>query len=491
MTTLTKLPSYINGEWVDTDADFVSSNPFDNKLLWKISKASKKEVDQAMDSAKKAFEPWSQLTAEERKAYLIHFTQILERRQDELALIISQENGKPLWESKTEVGAMLRKVQISIDAIELRRQDSCRITGAVEQGLRYRPHGVIVVLGPFNLPAHLPNGHIIPALLAGNTVVFKPSELTPGVGHFIAQMWAESKLPKGVFNLVQGDGGIGKMLLEHPAICGVCFTGSSKVGCAIHQYFGGRPEVILALEMGGNNPLIVCDVKDMRAAIYWIIQSAFITAGQRCVCARRLILLDNSEGQKLIRELQAAIPRIILGSYQEEPEAFIGPVISIQSAQHIIAAQTDLIANQAEAKLPMQIDSRSQALVRPGLLDVTDMSKRQDEEVFGPLLQIVRVRDFNAAVQEANNTQYGLAAGLLSDKASNYATFFPRSKAGIVNWNRPLTGAASNAPFGGIGRSGNHRPAAFFAADYCSYPIASLNQKLVIMPDIQSPGLRI
>ncbi|MFT5206672.1 MAG: succinylglutamic semialdehyde dehydrogenase [Candidatus Omnitrophota bacterium] len=491
MSVAPKLPLYINGEWVETDSEFDSINPFDNSLLWKAHAASKQNVDDVMESANKAFGTWSQLTLEARKDYLFKFTKVLETHQDELALMISQENGKPLWESKTEVGAMLRKTQISLEALEARRQDSSGAVGEAEQSLRYKPHGVILVLGPFNLPAHLPNGHIVPALLAGNTVVFKPSELTPGIGHFMARMWAECDLPNGVFNLVQGDGEIGKTLIEHPLVNGVCFTGSSKVGCAIHRYFGGRPEVILALEMGGNNPLIVCDVNDLRTAIYWIIQSAFITAGQRCVCARRLILIDNAEGLGLIKELQAAIPKILLGGYQNKPEAFVGPVISALAAERIMAAQKDLISKNATPLLPMQIDSRSQALIRPGLLDVSQMPKREDEEVFGPLLQVIRVPDFDAAIQEANNTQYGLAAGLLSDSDSNYATFFARARAGIVNWNRPLTGAASNAPFGGVGRSGNHRPSAFFAADYCSYPIASLNQKRMTLPEQQSPGLNI
>src|SRR3990167_8941296 len=169
--------------------------------------------------------------------------------------------------------------------------------------LRHRGHGVMAVLGPYNLPGHLPNGHIIPALLAGNTVVFKPSALTSLVGQKLMEVWEKTNLPKGVLNLVQGGKETGIALAHHPDINGIYFTGSYETGKSLHQFFAGRPEVILALEMGGNNPLVVFNVQNLAAAVYLTIQSAFITSGQRCSCARRLIVANNKEGADFVKRL--------------------------------------------------------------------------------------------------------------------------------------------------------------------------------------------
>jgi succinylglutamic semialdehyde dehydrogenase len=349
---------------------------------------------------------------------------------------------------------------------------------------------VVAVFGPYNFPGHLPNGHIVPALIAGNTVVFKPSELTPAVAAKMIGLWASIGLPKGVLNLVQGEVETGKALASHPQLDGLFFTGSSTTGKRLHEQFAGHPGKILALEMGGNNPLIVADVKDIDATVHDIVQSAFISAGQRCTCARRLFVPNTPHGDAIVERLIEVTKNIHVGHYDAQPQPFMGSMISQRAATQMLAVQAELISQGAKPLLEMLHLDLSSGLISPGILDVTPMlNKLADDEHFGPLLKVIRYDDFGTAIAEANNTRFGLSAGLLSDDADQYETFYRLIRAGIVNWNRPITGASGAAPFGGIGESGNHRASAFYAADYCAYPVASVELEEGLLPETFSPGL--
>ncbi|MBL8512235.1 MAG: succinylglutamate-semialdehyde dehydrogenase, partial [Betaproteobacteria bacterium] len=356
--------------------------------------------------------------------------------------------------------------------------------------LRHRPHGVVAVFGPYNFPGHLPNGHIVPALIAGNGVIFKPSELAAGSAALTVAIWQEAGLPAGVLSLLQGARETGAALAGHVGIDGLFFTGSSSTGQLLSQQLATQPHKILALEMGGNNPLIVGEVSDIDATVHHIVQSAFISAGQRCTCARRLIVPQGAAGDRLIARLIEVATRLKVGVFDDEPQPFMGAVVSLEAAAKMLAAQEALLEKGARQLLPMKRLQPYTALLSPGIVDVSDI-KAPDEEYFGPLLQIIRYRNFEAALHAANNTRYGLAAGLLSDQRQQYEIFERRIRAGIVNWNRPLTGASSAAPFGGIGASGNHRASAYYAADYCSYPQASLEAETIRLPDKLSPGLTL
>ena len=354
--------------------------------------------------------------------------------------------------------------------------------------LRHKPHGVMAVFGPYNFPGHLPNGHIIPALIAGNTVVFKPSELTPATAELSVQLWQQAGIPDGVLNLVQGAKDTGQALLENRDIDGVLFTGSAAAGFHFHRYLGGQPEKMLALEMGGNNSLIVADVVDSVAALNVIIQSAFISAGQRCTCARRLLVPRGQQGDALLEQLIAASRQIRAGKWDAEPQPFMGGVISQTAAQGMLAAQSKLEALGGKVLLRMsQPDPRSTVLT-PGIIDVTGIAV-PDEEYFGPLLTVIRYDQFDEAIAIANNTRYGLAVGLISADPALFDKLADEARAGIVNWNKPLTGASSKAPFGGVGASGNHRASAWYAADYCAWPMASLVSETLTLPATTSPGL--
>lgn len=456
---------------------FSSINPCTGELVWTGPAAGAPEIDGAVARARSAFPGWSRRSVAEREAQLREFARVLAARKAWVAEAISLEIGKPRWEALGEVQTMITKVDF---AIRGREQRAAEFTGGPAI-TRFRPHGVCAVLGPFNFPGHLPNGHIVPALLAGNTVVFKPSEHAPLVAERTLAVWREAGLPPDVLQIVQGERETGAALAQHPGVDGLFFTGSVRAGLWLAGEFARTPEKILALELGGNNPLVVWDAKDLRAAALIVVQSAYATAGQRCTCARRLIVRD---GDGVIDAVRDTISRLRVGSPTDTPEPYMGPVISAQAANEILVAQQKLESDGATVLREARLLKPGTGLLSPGLLDVTQMAPPPaDEEIFGPLLQVVRVRDFDAAIATANATRYGLAAGLLSDRRECFEQFRAEIRAGIVNWNQPLTGASGAAPFGGVGRSGNHRPSGLFAADYCAYPVASIE-----VPELACPS---
>jgi succinylglutamic semialdehyde dehydrogenase len=459
--------------------------------VWHGHAADAADVDDAVDAARHAFPAWAATPLETRLGIARAFAALLEERRAVLANVIGMETGKPLWEALTEVTTMIGKVEISIKAYQERTGEKVTPQADATAVLRHRPHGVVAVFGPYNFPGHLPNGHIVPALIAGNTVVFKPSELAPQVAEQTVRLWREAGLPDGVINLVQGSRETGVALAGHKDIDGLFFTGSSGTGHAIHQSFAGQPQKILALEMGGVNPLIVGDVNDLDAAVFHIVQSAYISAGQRCTCARRLYVPDGATGDALVARLVRVASQLKVGAFDAEPAPFMGAVISVAAAQGLLDAQARLIAHGARSLLAMNQLQENTALLSPGLLDITDVATLPDEEYFGPLLLLIRYADLDAAITHANRTRYGLAAGMLSDQRTQYDHFASRIRAGIVNWNRPLTGASSASPFGGVGASGNHRPSAYYAADYCAYPQASLEADAIVLPAKLPPGMSL
>jgi len=305
------------------------------------------------------------------------------------------------------------------------------------------------------------------------------------------ELWQQAGLPNGVINLVQGEKETGIALAGNQGIDGLFFTGSSNTGNLLHQQFAGRPDKILALEMGGNNPLIIGDISNVRAAVNETIQSAYITTGQRCVCARRLFVANNEQGDQFLAALTQAVKNIKVGGQFDEPAPFMGSLISEQAADNMVKAQQSLVDLGAMVIVSLEKLESGTGFVSPGLIDVTNIPLLPDEEHFGPLLQVIRYNQFDEAIAGANNTRFGLAAGLFSDSTEQYDEFFTHIRAGIVNWNKQTTGASSAAPFGGVGASGNHRASAYYAADYCAYPVASMEADTLTMPAQLAPGLTI
>lgn len=481
---------YINGQWIAGEGmPFSARDPSTGRQIWSGRAATAAEVDDACTAARAVFGPWAELASDERLAVCVRFRDLLKSHAEEVAQLISLEVGKPLWESRTEVASMAGKIDISAQAYQARTGESLTKVADGDAVLRHRPHGVFAVLGPYNFPGHLPNGHIVPALIAGNTIVFKPSEHAPQTALRTVGLWEQAGLPKGVLNLVNGGREAGAALVSHRELDGILFTGSYQTGAQLHRQFAGQPGKMLALEMGGNNPLLAWDIGNIDAAVHHIIFSAFVSAGQRCTCARRLIVEDAAQGHALIERLVDVAGKIDVGRFDRTPPPFMGPLVSEQAAVKMLDAQADLLARGCKSLLAMQQLENGTGFVSPGILDVTVARDIPDEERFGPLLLVTRVASFSQAIDAANATEYGLAAGLLSDDQKLWQQFLIHARAGIVNRNRPTTGAASTAPFGGIGKSGNHRPSAYYAADYCAYPVASIEADLLEMPQQLSPGL--
>lgn len=475
---------YIGGLWgAGAGESFASYNPATGDRVWQGRAANEDDVAEAMAAARLAFPAWSRRPVSERIEIVRAFAKAIEARADIIARTISAEMGKALWDAKGEVQAMIGKIEISIRAQAERAGDREEKAAFGAMTLSHHAHGVLGVFGPFNFPGHLPNGHIVPALLAGNCVLFKPSELTPGVGALMVEAWEEAGLPGGVVNLLQGGRETGGAILDSHGLNGVLFTGAAHTGALIHQKFAGRPEVMLALELGGNNPLIVWPPVDVNAAANLIVHSAFATSGQRCSCARRLIVPTGAQGDAIIDALAALTARVSVGPATQTPEPFLGPLVNAASAERAVIFEQGLLAMGGKSIVAVKRDG---ALVHPAIIDVTGLTP-PDEELFGPVLQVYRVADFDHALDVANTTRFGLAGGLISDDPALWARVKNEMRVGILNWNRPTTGASGAMPFGGPGLSGSLRPSAYYAADYVAYPVATqLSEKAAPIP---APGL--
>ncbi len=476
---------HVNGQWNQANGEiFRSLDPATGETVWEGAAATPADIATAVAAARKAMPAWRAAPLEDRIAAVRRFAEALEADREAFAQLISRETGKLLWETRAEIGSMIAKVAVSIAANAERTGERSADTDFGRAVLRHRAHGVMAVLGPYNFPGHLPNGHIVPALLAGNTIVFKPSEITPATGERMMQAWEKAGLPAGVLNLVQGARATGEALVAAD-IDGLLFTGSAGAGAALKRATIDRPHLILALELGGNNPLIVWDSPEAAASI--IVQSAFVTTGQRCSCARRLIVPQGATGDAIVEAVNAMAGRLRIGAWNDAEDGFMGPLVSDAAAAGARAAFAGLEARGARTIRGFDgIDGRSAAFVTPAILDVTGVDV-PDAEIFAPVLQITRVADFEAAIAAANATAFGLSAGLISADAALWDRFLEGSRAGIVNRNRPTTGAAGNMPFGGLGASGNHRPSAYYAADYCAYPIGSFEADAV--GAVAVPGL--
>jgi succinylglutamic semialdehyde dehydrogenase len=484
----------IAGRWVPIPGSgIVSTNPaHPDRVVWQGT-PNGHHVEHAVAAAREALPAWSRWPIDRRVAVLRRFQQLAKAREQAMADLICDETGKVLWDSKAEAGLLAGKVDITLE--EGPNTGRHRVggfslnLGATKQGrCWFRPHGVMAVVGPFNFPAHLPNGHIVPALLTGNTIVFKPSDKTPAVGQALAELFQEALdaegAPAGVFNLVQGAAEVSKKLVAHPDCDGVLFTGSWPVGRAILEANLDRPGKIVALEMGGNNAAVVLPDADLHQAVAECVRCAFITTGQRCTCTRRLIV-HQAVADRVIRAVVKAASNLIVGDPRSETPVFMGPIITEQSRSAVFAAERRF-AEGGPGKHRGEVLLESTAVpglsghyLTPSVLRVPHFSIDADdagcdEEVFGPMLRIAVVDSLDAAIQQANATRYGLAASIFTKDAHAIDRFLHEARAGCVNVNCGTAGASSKLPFGGLGWSGNHRPAGAFSLDYTAYPVAGM-----------------
>lgn len=477
--------NFIQGKFkpvADANGEWSSSSPADATDQLGVVQYSYAAVEEAVQSAKSAFPSWRRKKTQERAEYLKKYQAALKRREEELAEAISREVGKPLWESKTEVASMLNKVDITIGE-SLKYVAEFEIPNILENTLgacRYRPLGVMAVIGPFNFPGHLPNGHIVPALLTGNTLVFKPSEKTPYVGQLMAECLSESGLPPGVFNLVQGEKEVGRRLCVHEGVNGVLFTGSYEVGTRIKQDTLQQHWKLLALEMGGKNPAIVWDDANLDVALYETLTGAFLTTGQRCSATSR-IMVHRKVLDQFVSRFHERAKAFSIGHPYDNP--FMGPLIDSSSMDRYmkflgIASREgcEIIMRGKALDLPVQGNyvAPSICLTRDSSIESARKSIYQQTEMFAPNVSIVPVDELDEAIAQANVTQYGLVASVFSQSREVYEKCWDGLEMGLVNWNKSTVGASSRLPFGGLKKSGNHFPTAVTATAYCATPIASL-----------------
>ncbi|TWU55796.1 aldehyde dehydrogenase family protein [Rubripirellula reticaptiva] len=446
-------------------------------------------IAEVFGRARQAAFRFRRVSIDQRIAWVRRYAEYLTDHRDEIRDLISLEVGKLPWDADAEVSASISKIELSIAAFQQRRSDHViqPQPGSIQRHIRYRPIGIALVLGPFNFPLHLPGGQIVPLLIAGNAVVLKPSEQATAVGDWMLRAWNATGLPDDTLQMIVGGTETAITAIDSPDVDGVFLTGSRQAGLAIHRQLAGRPEVMLALEMGGNNPVVVAADADPLTTANLVSFSAFVSAGQRCTCARRAIFVDSPTCESQITALVDSVKQLRVG-LPVDASAQVGPVISEAAATTLHQTYQRLVSLGCNPLVPWQVDDRFPSLVHPAILDasgLTDQAKRviADLEWFGPMLVIDRVGDFDAAVQLASETPYGLAASLIGGTEMMFEQFVNEVRAGVVNWNGPTTGAAGVLPFGGIGASGNHRPAGYHAIDFCSDPIASLQRSEPVSDD--------
>jgi succinylglutamic semialdehyde dehydrogenase len=388
-------------------------------------------VEHAVESARSAFPAWRDARAEERADCLRRLADLIRANAERLAKIIAVEAGKPLWEARTEVSAMVNKVKITLDeGLTLIREREVEL--APGQVGRWRAHarGALAVLGPFNFPGHLLHGQVVPALATGNSVVIKPSERTPAVGQLYK-------------------------LAMHPDVQGVLFTGSYAVGRQILEASLDQPWKLVALEMGGKNGVLVCEDADLDA----------VAAG-------------------LIDRLTQILKQIRVG-YPLDDDVFMGPLISADARKH--HARVLELAREEGAEVLVQggpVDGpRAGHYVRPSLHRVPALSPEspyQRKEHFVPDLFMLEVDSFEEGSAALNATDYGLVGSVFTRDRERFERAYRESRLGLLHWNASTVGATSRLPFGGVGRSGNDRPAGVLSAVYCTYPVSSL--------EVEQPG---
>ncbi|MCP5057586.1 MAG: aldehyde dehydrogenase family protein [bacterium] len=442
-------------------------------------------VAEAIGRARGAFPRWRDVGFEKRAMVLRRFRDLAAERKEELAQLIAREMGKALWDARGEAALLPAKIDVTLEhgmayAETLNANASARAT--------FHPRGVLAVLGPFNFPAHLPNGHIVPALATGNCVVFKPSDHTPAVGDWMQRAWRDAGLPSGVFELVQGGAETGRALALAEDVDGVLFTGSYAVGRALREATLDQPGKLLALEMGGKNAMIVLEDADLELAAAEAALSITATTGQRCSCLSRLFV-HNSVLEELQERLTLLLSGLQIGPPLEEG-TFMGPLVSRAAFERVQRMRAQAEAAGGERVFRGET-LRIAPYIAPGLVrfGTTEQTHAyQREELFGPEASLYPIDDLDQGIAAVNDSEYGLAASVMTRSRAHFEHCVGNVRTGILNWNKGTIGASGRLPFGGGGKSGNDRPAGILATVYCTVPQAHLEFEGGLDPETLPPG---
>ena len=467
----------------------VSSSPSNREdVVGRFSVADATAVSHAVERARAALPGWRDLGFDGRSALLRRFRDLAAApdRVEELARLIARETGKALWDSRGEAKLLAAKVDVTLN-------EGMRFVADLDAGAgacaTFHPRGVIAVFGPFNFPAHLPNGHIVPALATGNTVVFKPSDQTPAVGAWMVDLWRQVGLPDGVIELAQGGEDTGRALAIHEDVNAILFTGSYAVGRALREATLDQPDKLLALEMGGNNGIIVLADADLDVAVAETALSICASTGQRCTCAGR-IFVERAIADEFSDALIHVLERVRIGDPMDDG-VFMGPLIHERAADHL-AEFRQLAADAGGLRVMLVEPDLPAPFVGPGLVRFFSSAQPhpyQREEIFGPEARLYPVDDLDEAIAAVNDSDYGLAASVMTKSRSHYERCVGRVRTGLLNWNKSTVGASGKLPFGGGGKSGNPREAGVLSTLYCAVPQSHLESDASFDPASLPPGM--
>lgn len=459
------LGDFISGQFVAPDGrPLRSTNPSrDSETVFETA-CSTDRIAMAASAAAEASRDWASLSRQERFDSLADLRESLRSRSRELADAIVLETGKLRTEATGEVNALLGRFDLVKAAVDTDLREG-GVEGFPGEQLRYHALGVVGVIGPFNYPLHLCHAHAVPALLMGNAVVVKGSEVTPLCAQVYAQAVMDAGLPPGVFNIVQGDGESGAALANNEHVRGLCFTGSYAVGRKISEQALERPELLVALEMGGKNTVVVAEDADLRQAAHEIVVGGYLTTGQRCTCTDR-VLVHQSRCEELLSVLAPMVESLHFGD-PESPQSFAGPMATASGRDALetalaAAENAGADARVAGGRLPGGSFAKASLHVLPsGMHDVHGYT---DHELFGPNVGIESFADDDEAIAVLRASEFGLANSVFTFSNARFERFYRETNSGILNRNRSTNQASPRLPFGGLGKSGNYRPAGAHAA---------------------------
>jgi succinylglutamic semialdehyde dehydrogenase len=459
----------------------LKKNPSElNQVLWEAG-IYHQHIEAVITSAQQGFERWRKLSFEERITYLKRYQEALRARQDEIALALALEVGKPLWEAKTEAAALDSKVTVTItdSYARIRQQTLKDVMPKIDGHVVYKPLGPCFIIGPFNFPCHLANGQILSALLAGNSIIFKPSEKTIYSSQLMVECLHAAGFPEGVINFINGQGHTASKITADKRIKGVFFTGSRGVGLKILENTWRDLDKLVALELGGKNSTILHHDTNIDHALPELLRACFLTTGQRCTSTSMILVHKNIE-QEFISKFKQLTERIRVGHpTKSQPEVFMGPLIDEMAMQsYFDFCQHGKSEGAEEILAPRKLDVGYEGYYVSPSIHYAPKLKLQDkfiqEEVFGPNCFFIPYDNIEDAIRTVNATEYGLAASVFTKDPEIYQLCLRDIDAGLINLNRSTVGATARLPFGGTKNSGNHRPAAVSMIDHCVHSIASL-----------------
>lgn len=476
---------YFDGRFVernlsDANENILKKSPGDlSHVLWEAG-IFYDHIEGVIQSAQKGFDVWRKLSFEERIGYLKKYQEIVRAKKDDIAMALALEVGKPLWEAKTEAAALDSKVTVTItDSYERIKQKTIKdVMPKIDGHIIQKPLGPSFIIGPFNFPCHLANGQIVSALLAGNSIIFKPSEKTIFSAQLMIECFHEAGFPEGVINFINGTGFTAGKMTSDKRIKGIFFTGSRNVGLKILENTHQDLNKLVALELGGKNSTIIHHDTNISHALPELLKACFLTTGQRCT-STSMILVHKKIEQEFIAQFKAVTEKIRVGHPLSTPDPFMGPLIDEQ-AQKMYFDFCDFGKKEGAEEIvaPKKLDIGHEGYyVSPSIHYAKNPNlngKFIQEEIFGPNCFFVPYDDIEEAIKIANCTPYGLAASVFTRSEDIYKLCLRDIDSGLINLNRSTVGATARLPFGGLKNSGNHRPAAVSMIDHCVGTVASL-----------------